>query len=495
MQGKTRTSRKQRQDGPVLVFAALAMLAAVVLGRPVARALTIALRPALYVILTVVTIWLAIGVARFVMASPAARRNYPLMVLARCRWRWTCRAMALVLVDQHRGRKSGKGSGEGKPRVRHPRARFRADPYGVTAAVKTVPKVGRAEFERAAVHLADEWRCCRVSVSQPGPGRLAVRGLRRDPLALPTSMDDAPPGTYESSNAVRSSDAIGQFRPYLGRDEWAEDRYADLSGLTGITIVGLPGTGKTSLVLSLLWQLAGTGAVQFVFIDGKGGGDYSAWRERAWLSSGDELPDAAAVLEDVHSLMRKRLGAVATGTGPRNAWHLGPAPDNPLIVTVIDEAHTFFDLDSVKGDKDADQQVRACRTLTGQLVRKGRSVLFVTIVITQKGTSDAIPTAIRDNCRLGFSFGVKTRDAAVAGLGESIKEYPSYCPTTLRDPSMVGVCTSSLPTGSDPFVRLRVPEISEAAAAARARETAHLRTDPSNRQHVGDLPALSAVAS
>ncbi len=487
MQSNSRTSRKQRRDSPVLVLAALAVLAAVVLGRPVAHALTIALRPALAVILTMVTIWLAIGVARFALASPAARRNYPLMIAARLRWRWTCRAMALVLVDQHRGRKSGKGRAEGRPRVRHPRARFRADPYGVTAAVKTVPKVGRAEFEKAAVHLADEWRCVRVSVSQPKPGRLIVRGLRNDPLAPPTTMDDAPSGTYSEPLP---------FRPYLGRDEYAVDRFADLSGLTGITIVGLPGMGKTSLVLSLLWQLAGTGAVQFVFIDGKGGGDYSAWQDRAWIATGDELPAAAAALEKVHGLMRSRLVKVATGIGPRNGWHLGPTPDNPLIVTVIDEAHTFFDLDSVKGDKEADQQVRACRTLTGQLVRKGRSVLFVTIVITQKGTSDAIPTAIRDNCRLGFSFGVKTRDAAVAGLGEAIKEYPSYCPTTLRDPSMVGVCTSSLPTGSDPFVRLRVPEISETAAAARATETAHLRADPSEIANaVGTLPALEAVAS
>ncbi len=357
--------------------------------------------------------------------------------------------------------------------------------------MKTVPKVGRAEFEKAAVHLADEWRCVRVSVSQPQPGRLIVRGLRNDPLAVPTGMDDAPPGTY--GGVTKSGPECYGWRPYLGRDEYAVDRYADLSGLTGITIVGLPGMGKTSLVLSLLWQLAGTGAVQFVFVDGKGGGDYSAWQDRAWLHCGDSLPAAAAVLEDVHGLMRSRLGRVAAGTGPRNGWHLGPTPDNPLIVIVIDEAHTYYDLESVKGDKESERQVRICRTLTGQLVRKGRSVLFVTIVITQKGTSDAIPTAIRDNCRLGFSFGVKTRDAAVAGLGEAIKEYPSYCPTTLRDPSMVGVCTSSLPTGSDSFVRLRVPEISESAAAARARETAHLRADPSQIGTV--VPISAAVAS
>ena len=54
--------------------------------------------------------------------------------------------------------------------------------------------------------------------------------------------------------------------------------------------------------------------------------------------------------------------------------------------------------------------------MTAQLIKKGRSVLFLTILLTQKGTSDAIPTAIRDNAGLGFSFAVKTKDAAVAGL-------------------------------------------------------------------------------
>src|SRR5262249_23678538 len=157
----------------------------------------------------------------------------------------------------------------------------------------------------------------------------------------------------------------------------------------------------------------------FVFIDGKGGGDYHAWADRAWIYTGDELPAAAAALEKVHALMRGRLGILEV-TPPRNRWHTGPTEDWPLIVTVIDECHTFFDLDAVKGDQQADKLVRACRTFSGQLVRKGRAPLFLTIFITQKQTSDAIPTAIRDNCRLGVSFAVKTKDAAVAALGELI---------------------------------------------------------------------------
>jgi DNA segregation ATPase FtsK/SpoIIIE, S-DNA-T family len=469
------------RQGPSLLLVAVGAVALVLIGRVVIVAVIPFVVPALFVVAGLLAAVLVAAVVRFARLSPAARRNWPRAFLARLRWRWLTRNLGLAYVDQHGRRKIGRASAADPKRshVRHPRARFRADPYGVVATVRTIPRAGRIEFEKAAQHLADEWGCTRVQVSQPKPGRLIVRGLLTDPLAAALSQADAPAGTYSQP---------APFRPYLGRDEWGIDRSADLSGITGITIGGLPGYGKTSLVLSLLCQLAGSPAVQFAFIDMKGGGDYRDWRDRAWLHCGDELAAASGVLEDVHGLMRSRLADVAQG-GPRNRWHVGPTPDYPLIVTVIDECHGAFDLDAVKSDKQAEAHVRACRALSGQLIKKGRSVLFLTILLTQKQTSDAIPTAIRDNAALGFSFAVKTRDAAVAGLGESIKEYPSYCPTTLRDRSMIGVATASLATGSDPFVRLRVPEVTEEAAAARATETAHHRADPAT----ATVPVVAAV--
>ena len=119
-------------------------------------------------------------------------------------------------------------------KLRHPRARIRADAFGLVATVKTVPKVGRGDFEKHAEYIANAWRCHRVQVSQPRPGRLIVRGLRTDPLTLPFGADEMPPGVITSP-----------LRVYLGRDEWAADRWLNLPGLTGITVGGLPGFGKT----------------------------------------------------------------------------------------------------------------------------------------------------------------------------------------------------------------------------------------------------------
>jgi DNA segregation ATPase FtsK/SpoIIIE, S-DNA-T family len=436
--------------------------------------------------------WPVIAVWRFARATPATRRLYPLMIWASLRWRWLARNCGLAPVDyktRHaargesapmdilsrlliwaRGPRAAHSHGEVYGRIHYPPAKFRPDDYGLTATVRTVPGVSRKECETAAEHLANYWRCVRVQVSQPAPGRLVLRGLRSDPLTLPLAMDQAPPGAYGSGQLD------GPLRLYLGLDEWGTHRWAPLPGLTGITVAGLPGAGKTSEVLSWLCQLARLPVV-FVFIDGKGGGDYADWHPRAWLNTGDSLADAAGALEDVHALMRSRFSAVEQITGHRNAWHAGPSADFPLIVTVIDECHTFFDLDAVKGQRDAEALVRSCRALTGQLVKKGRSVLMLTVLLTQKQTADAIPTAIRDNCGLGLSYAVRTREAAVAALGEAIREYPTYCPTLLQDPAYIGVATVSLRTGHDPFVRIRSPHITETDALAYA-ELAGDRIDP-----------------
>lgn len=437
-----------------------------------------------------------LAVYRFAKLPPAAKRHWLAARRARYRWRWLSHNLGLAYIDKHRRARwlqswrrgtSVKVADADSGTLRYPRARFRPDEYGILATVKTVPGVDRKAFDEEARHIANAWRCHRTQVHQIAPGRLLLRGLRLDPLTLPYPMADAPPGVYGSTSEQ------GPLSLYLGRDEWAAHRWFPLKGTAGITVGGLPDYGKTTLVLSWLMQLAALGAVQFVFIDGKGGGDYSPWRDRAWIFTDDELPAAAAALEDVHALMRSRLAAIRPGQ-PVNRWHVGPTPDYPLIVTVIDESHTFMDLDAVKGQRVAEAHVRACRALTGQLVKKGRSVLFLTILITQKQTSDAIPTAIRDNCRLGVSFAVKTREAAVAALGEGIREFRSYCPTELLSPDYVGVATAGLPTAHDPFVRFRCPEVTEEAAAARAAETAHLRCDPTARVRASTTPAPDPVS-
>jgi DNA segregation ATPase FtsK/SpoIIIE, S-DNA-T family len=452
----------------VLVFVVNAIWPAIVLGVHVAVISAAVLAVA----------GLTVASVRIIRASPAARRNMPRAVLAKARWRWLTRNLGLAYTDAYGRRKMRNGLNPAKGvikqdrieapqkgHVRYPRARFRATEHGVTARVRVIPHAGKLEFERAAQHIADQWRCQRVQISQPKSGRLIVRGLVTDPLAEPYSAESVLPGLRGNP-----------WSPFLGFDEWGIARHAPLSGIPGVLIAGNPGMGKTSAALWLLDQLAGSDAVQLAVIDGKDGGDFTAWRDRAWLSCGDELADAVAVLEDVHAEMRRRLKVLSSYSGPRNRWHCGPTADWPLIVTLIDEASTFFDLDAARGDKDREAQVRACRSLAGQLIKKGRSPLHVTILLSQRTTTDNTPSSLRDLCGLAMAFGVSTRATAVAALGDAIRDYPAFDPTLIRDP---GICTVTLPSaGNDPYVRLRCPEVTQEAAEARAAETAHLRRDP-----------------
>ena len=419
--------------------------------------------------------WLAFIAARFVRAPATVKRHYPAAAWARFRWRWLVRNLGLAYHDQHRKAVKPVPFGtsvkitapaiEAAPRLRFPRAKIRPDAHGLVATVKTVPKVGRAEFEAHADYIADAWRCQRISVSQPVPGRLIVRGFRRDPLLVPFGLETAPPGL-----SVR--------RLWLGRDEHGNDRFADLANCPGICVGGMPGSGKSTEITSWLTQLAPHPDVQNVNLDGKGAGEFDDFDARAWLSEGDNLDAVLDKLETVHALMTARLATVRATLGVKNAWHIGPTDLWPLIVTIMDECQSFLDLTAVKGDKDLEPKVRRIIFLMSSLVRRGRSVLFLTVVATQKPTTDSLPSSIRDNCPVSLCFGVKTLDAAAATLGSAIRQYESYSPVTLADPAYAGCCTATLKTGRDPFTRLRGPYVTEDQAADAAYTSSHLRRDP-----------------
>jgi len=450
---------------------------------------------ALLVVLVLITARPAIDLIRFAAAPPAARRHYPGMIRARHRWHWLCRCTGLAqpeLAARNRPAAESRvlilillaiGSwllalllgielAERTGKMQYPHARrWRLTSYGWQCTVKTAPRTGRKEVEKQAVHIADYWRSVRVGVTQAAPGRLIVRALRSDPLAEPFGPELCPAGTWEP----HVPDVL-----YVGRDDFGADRYLPLRGLTGICVSGLPGYGKTSLIASWLCQLTATPAAQFALLDGKDGGDQEPWHDRAWRHAGDQLAGALDVLEDVHAEMRRRLRTITDLCGQRNAWNAtGPTEDLPLLVTVIDECQTYLDLAQHKGDRATENITRRCIALTGELIRKGRSVLCLTILATQKTTGDSIPTSLRDNSGLAVSFALKTTESSVAALGDAIREYPGYSPTLLREtPTGIGTAVATLTTGTDPSTRLRVPEITEAWAQARAAATAHNRRDP-----------------
>jgi DNA segregation ATPase FtsK/SpoIIIE, S-DNA-T family len=350
---------------------------------------------------------------------------------------------------------------------RFPGAEFLVDDQGVTASVAAIAGAGLTDYQHAASYLADTWGCVAVRAEQQGPGLVRLRGLHRDPLLAPARVDL--PGMAPASLTSW----------WLG---WAEDAslvMVRLAEVSGIVVAGLAGFGKTMLVAHLLGQLAPSPAVQFVLIDGKGGPDYDRLFPRAWRSAKDHLTDVRDVLRQVHRLMADRQASIAQVLGVTDAWHLGPSPAWPLVVVVIDEAHTFFHerKGTSPGVKAHNALVAELSRLVEELVRKGRNVAVQVMLLTQRATGDAIPTRIRDNCQVAICFATRTLDGAVAALGEEVRQHPDASPVLLNDPAYVGVAVTSLP-GRPGFQRVRTPQVDHHQVAAVVRGTAGLRADP-----------------
>jgi len=409
---------------------------------------------------------LVVTAVRVALLPSGARRYWPLARWYRLGWKRLACNLWLAYPDQHRNRPESWRPGV----TLYPRARFRPDPHGFTVSIRTIPGVGRLELEKSARFMADHWRAARVSVSQPGPGRLVLRAHRTDPLLEVLAMDRVPAGVFGSSVQPRML--------YLGRDEHGDDRFADLANVPGICVGGMPGAGKSTEITAWLAQLAPSPAVQFALADGKNAGEFDDFADRAYVMAGDDLDEVIDLLEKQHGLMTDRLAAVRQVLGVKNAWHVGATEAWSLAVTILDECQSYLDLTAVKGDKQLEAKVRRCIFLASSLIRRGRSVMMLTIVATQKPTTDSLPSSIRDNCPISLCFPVKTTDAAAAALGTEIRKYESCSPAGLVLPDYTGVATVTLGTGKDPFTRLRGPWVTEDQAAAAASATAHLRRDP-----------------
>ncbi|MFD7602348.1 cell division protein FtsK [Streptomyces mirabilis] len=424
--------------------------------------------------LAVLVGWAVWWVVRYLRADAMTRQSIQQAIRVRWGWKRLAPMLKLSATDKTPTALASLANTNGKPikpRVLIPALRVKHDAYGVIARANCLPGVGLEQFQRAAPHLADAWRCTRVAVTQDKPGQVVIRGVRLDPLKFPT--EHHPTGEVPDETA----------RWDLGLDEYAQPVSVNLTQVPGVTVAGLPGFGKTSLVNRLLSDWAPSRAVQFACADGKVSaayeGDYADWVQRMFAFVGDDLEEANRLFRRLVELRRARSASVRTVLGVKSMWDIGPSDCWPLVVLIVDEAHTYF-----RDHKGSDPKTKKLAALAAEnarlvedLVKKGRSVGLLVILTTQKSTGDAIPTFIRDVCPVGLSFAQKTAEAAVAALGEEIREWPDANPINLQDPTYVGV--ASMNHQSQPgFTRIRTPYVPDADAARVAKQTAHLTADP-----------------
>ncbi|MEU6918359.1 FtsK/SpoIIIE domain-containing protein [Streptomyces olindensis] len=435
--------------------------------------------------LAVFAVWAVVWVVRYVRADAMTRQSIRQAVRIRRGWKRLAPMLKLSATDKTPTAMASLANTDGKPikpRVLVPALKVSYDAYGVIARASCLPGVGLEQFQKAAPHLADAWRCTRVAVTQDKPGEVVIRGVRLDPLKFTTEHHP----TGEELDEVARWD--------LGLDEYAQPVSVDLTQVPGVTVAGLPGFGKTSLINRLICDWAPSPAIQFACADGKVStaqeGDYAHLVKRMFAFVGDDLEEANALFRRLVELRRARVSAAERILGVQSMWEVGPSAVWPLVVVIIDEAHTYF-----RDHKGSDPKTKKLAALAAEnarlvedLVKKGRSMGILVILATQKSTGDAIPTFIRDVCPIGLSFAQKTAEAAVAALGEDIREWPDANPINLQDRAYVGV--ASMNHQSQPgFTRIRTPYVSGKDSAAIAQETAHLTADPADLL-TGQLPGV-----
>ncbi|MEV0441049.1 FtsK/SpoIIIE domain-containing protein [Streptomyces spectabilis] len=427
-------------------------------------------------VLTALVSWSIWWAVRYVRADAMTRQSIRQAVRVRRTWKRLAPMLKLSATDKTPTMTASLANTDGKPikpRVLVPALKVGHDAYGVIAHAACLPGVGLEQFQKAAPHLADAWRCTRVAVTQDRPGQVVIRGVRLDPLKFKTQHRP----TGEIPDEVARWD--------LGLDEYAQSVSVDLTQVPGVTVAGLPGFGKTSLINRLICDWAPSPAVQFVCADGKVStakeGDYADLVKRMFAFVGDDLEAANALFKRLVELRRVRVSAAKAVLGVQSMWEVGPSAVWPLVVVIIDEAHTYF-----RDHKGSDPKTKRLAALAAEnarlveeLVKKGRSMGIIVVLATQKSTGDAIPTFIRDVCPVGLSFAQKTAEAAVAALGEDIRDWPDANPTNLQDRAYVGVASMSHPSQRG-FIRIRTPFVSAQDSAAVAERTAHLTADPAD---------------
>lgn len=441
--------------------------------------------------------WLVAKTIRFIFGGRELRTSMLQAAKMKITWIRVARMLGLYIEDKSPhwprlrrflavlGQKENRPDMLKLPRPIFPRLRVRADRYGVVIRTNTVPKVGLKEWQAHTQHLADTWGCSRVAVTQDKPGRLTVRAVRQDPLTVSTTH-------YPNGQPLSVLSHVD-----IGVDEYAREVPLRFSGVPGMGVYGLPGYGKTSLVNQVITKLAPHPCVQISVLDGKGddtyvGADYEDLLPRFWFASGDSLEAANEHFKELKRLRVRRAGSIRRVKGSKNIWTAGAdangqripgfTQDWPFVLCVVDESHTYFEMVKDGGDRDLKRRNSLASEniqLVQDLIKKGRSVGITVVLATQKGTGDAIPTAIRDVCPISMAFACRTTDAAVAALGDDIRDYPEANPVTLQDPAYIGVMTMVV-EGRPGFTRVRTPFTDDLATANVCSEYADFTANPFN---------------
>ena len=182
-----------------------------------------------------------------------------------------------------------------------------------------------------------------------------------------------------------------------------------------LLVGGEPGSGKTSLLNTIIAHAAFCPDARLVLIDGKVV-EFGLWREAA----------QRVRRQQPHRRPRPRCGTCSTVMNDRyqhleraRRRKITPGDGLPAIVCVIDELAYF----SVTVGTPAEQD--EFKTLVRDLVARGRAAGVIVIAATQRPSADIIPTSLRDlfSYRVAFRCTTDSSSDMILSVGWAHEGY------------------------------------------------------------------------
>jgi DNA segregation ATPase FtsK/SpoIIIE, S-DNA-T family len=349
------------------------------------------------------------------------------------RYRWSSNASRVGLGAD------GESSSFEAPELR----RLSVDDLGRTYRLR-VSRLKLVEIEASAERLRGKWKAHHVLVSQPKPGFVALRVIKRDPLSV-----------------------VIPYRP--GRPVATLQDGAPFDWVTGgghTLVAGCTGSGKSGVLAAIVASFAHRDDVALLAIDLKRV-EVAALRPRCskvatdLLSAHRLLAWLVETMEDRWSLME--VEGVRT-------WQASAA--RPWLVLILDEFAAIAATDALHDDqKEAARDAAQRLGLVDALASRGRAAGIELLLCTQSPASELFgKTAIRSNLPRRAVARVVSADQAYVGLGVHGGE------AELIDAGRPGTVKLIVP-GLDGIATARFAYLSDADVEAMARRTAHLAPD------------------
>lgn len=313
--------------------------------------------------------------------------------------------------------------------------------------------VPTAQLTATVGKFADHMNAVRTRVARNGSNAnsIAIEFYHIEPLDEPVVITEPLPLEPKKMKITCAVNSLGEAVTLT------------LGDASGMVIGGIPGSGKTGGATSFLLPLALSPYVDMSIIDGKGGEDWVNYSGVVshFIKGDTDLVPIYDYIEKFSAQMYDRLNSLKAKLGTSNFWNATPeerlAAGVPLKLLVIDECQGVFQPRKLKverenGMTDMDMIAEITRKVE-DLIKRGRSAGIFVILMTQKPTADAMPTAIRDNAGLRIAFHVQTQASEQAILGVTPKDVPGMPSATTIPADRKGGAVLATDTGEYEMVR------------------------------------------